>query len=112
MKKRLLTFILLCSISLFSQKYKPTVNQQLWRFDNLGKVVVEGEEYEVKAMATIQYPSLHETSLYTTSNHEVIIQKMTYVYYYTILFPDGRWECTEIPRNILYDWVMDTFIIP
>jgi hypothetical protein len=112
MKKILLAFTLLYSISLFSQRHQLIVNEQLWRFDNLGKVTVDGEEYKVRAMATIQYPSVHETSLYTNANHEILIQKMPFVYYYTIVHPNKKWECIEIPRNTFYDWIVNTFILP
>ena len=112
MKKILFTLSLLCSISLFAQKHPLIINEQLWRFDNLGKVIIDGSEYKVMAMATIQYPSIHETSLYTTARHEILIQKLPFVYYYTIVYPNKRWECIEIPRNTFYDWIMNTFILP
>jgi hypothetical protein len=115
MFKYLIVLFTLISISLNLQS-QPTIKLKLniceWRFKDCGKITIDGDDYKIRAMNTIDYESLHEMTLYTDHKHVVTIQRTPYFYYFTVLYPNGKVECKEYRRDFWGDWYFKLFILP
>lgn len=105
--------LILISLNLQSQ---PTIKLKLniceWRFKDCGRVMIDGCDYDIRAMNTIEYESLYEVTLYTNEKHIVTIQRAPTTYYFNVLYPNGDVTCDEYERNLLIDWIFKIFILP
>lgn len=111
------TIIFFLSFFMFKQtnsqpKVKLKLNICEWKFKNCGKITIDGNDYKIWAMNTIDYESLHEMTLYTDHKHVVTIQRTHYFYYFTVLYPNGKVECKEYRRDFLGEWFFKLFILP
>lgn len=108
----IISVFLISNIGISQHKKELKLNHCLWKFKDCGQVMIEGTNYRIKAMNTIEFESQHETTMYTDSNHVVTVQKTPTMYYFSVLYPDGRLTCEEIVRDRIVDWFLKVFILP
>jgi hypothetical protein len=107
----LLLILLLLPLHTFSQKRELQCEIVEWKFGNLGRLSIGGEDYQVYAKWHKEYDALSETMLFT-SKHRTLIQKSPTHYYKTTYAKSGEVDCEEIARNWFCDWVVNLVISP
>lgn len=111
--KLMILVMMIFSSSMYSQHRRELkLNHCQWKFKDCGQVMIEGTNYRIRAMNTIEFESQHETTMYTDSNHVVTVQRTPTRYYFSVLYPNGRVTCEEIVRDGLVDWFLKVFVLP
>ena len=108
---KIIVLFLLLPILSYSQRFELKTEIVEWKTGKMGKIIIEGSEHEVFARWDKEYESLTET-MFFTPKHRVLIQKSPTTYYKTTYFQNGKIECEEIPRNWIWDVIVNMFFLP
>ena len=108
---KIIVLFLLLPILSYSQRFELKTEIVEWKTGKMGKIIIEGSEHEVFARWDKEYESLTET-MFFTPKHRVLIQKSPTTYYKTTYFQSGKIECEEIPRNWIWDVIVNMFFLP